>query len=130
MVHPINPIVAPATVNPALPGLQRPAPPPEPALRVSTVSGVARQHSATSSPLAGDAGKPTPVDRVLDELNSGMQAWATDMRFEIDPDTRRLVVSVIDKSSGETLRTMPTEAVLRIAKMIVKLQGLGVDTRA
>lgn len=78
-----------------------------------------RQHHGESS-----------LERMLEQINDSMQAWSTGMRFDIDEEAERVVVSIIDTESGETLRTVPTEAVLRIAKMIVQLQGGGVDTQA
>jgi flagellar protein FlaG len=58
-----------------------------------------------------------------------MKAWATGMRFDMDPEAQRVVVSIIDSETGEVLRTVPTDAVIRVAKMIVQLQGRSVDTR-
>jgi flagellar protein FlaG len=52
------------------------------------------------------------------------------MRFDIDEDAQRVVVSIVDSATGEVLRTVPTDAVLRVAKMIVQLQGKSIDTRA
>jgi flagellar protein FlaG len=40
------------------------------------------------------------------------------------------VVSIVDSSTGKVLRTIPSEAVLQVAKMIAKFQGSGVDTQA
>lgn len=72
----------------------------------------------------------TPLDKTLEQLNDSMQAWATGMRFDVDEDAQRIVVSIVDSNSGEVLRTVPSEAVIRIAKMIVQLQGSAIDTRA
>lgn len=72
----------------------------------------------------------TPLDKTLEQLNDSMQAWATGMRFDVDEDAQRIVVSIVDSASGEVLRTVPSEAVIRIAKMIVQLQGSAIDTRA
>ena len=59
-----------------------------------------------------------------------MQAWSTGMRFDVDDDAQRVVVSIIDSATGEVLRTVPSDAVIRVAKMIVQLQGKGIDTQA
>lgn len=70
------------------------------------------------------------LERMLSQINDNMKAWSTGLRFDIDEEVERVVVSIIDNDSGEVLRTVPTEAVLRVAKMIVQLQGGGVDTQA
>src|SRR5690606_27072282 len=71
-----------------------------------------------------------PLEKALEEVNSNMKAWSTGMRFDVDEEAQRVVVSIVDNETGDVLRTVPTDAVLRIAKMIVQLQGRSVDTKA
>ncbi|UTM03886.1 flagellar protein FlaG [Alcaligenes sp. NLF5-7] len=52
------------------------------------------------------------------------------MRFDMDEDAQRLVVSIIDSNTGEVLRTVPSEAVIQVARMIVQLQGTMINTQA
>src|SRR5690606_15386197 len=93
--------------------------------------------SPAGTPIArGDTSRgelavqPSPLDKALESVNHSLEAWSTGMRFEMDEDAQRLVVSIIDSTTGEVLRTVPSDAVLRVARMIVQLQGSGVDTRA
>lgn len=80
----------------------------------------------------GDLIEPpkSSLDTALEQLNQNMRAWATGVRFDIDPDTQRLVVSLVDNESGEVIRTVPSEAVLQISKMIAEFQGNGINTKA
>lgn len=71
-----------------------------------------------------------PLDKALDEINEQMKAWSTQLQFEVDPDVHQVVVSVVDAQSGDVIRTIPSEAVLKIAKMIVNMQGNGIKTSA
>lgn len=70
------------------------------------------------------------LDSALEQLNDNLEAWATGMRFDIDPDTQKLVVSLVDNESGDVIRSVPSEAVLRISKMIAQFQGNGINTKA
>lgn len=70
------------------------------------------------------------LDQVLDDLNNSMNAWSTGIRFSIDDEAQRLVVSIVDNHTGEVLRTVPSDAVIQIAKMIVQLQGQTVNVQA
>ncbi|HRO20873.1 MAG TPA: flagellar protein FlaG [Alcaligenes phenolicus] len=70
------------------------------------------------------------LDESLENLNASMEAWATGMRFDMDEDAQRLVVSIIDSNTGEVLRTVPSEAVIQVARMIVQLQGTMINTQA
>lgn len=98
--------------------------------QVNPSDGGQKPGTATTGQQHGQTEGETPIDKTLEQLNQSMQAWATGMRFDIDDDAQRIVVSIIDSNSGEVLRTVPSEAVLRVAKMIVQLQGKAVDTRA
>ncbi|HLS17395.1 MAG TPA: flagellar protein FlaG [Paenalcaligenes sp.] len=82
-----------------------------------------------NGPLSSNSA-PNSIEKTLEQLNEKMRPWATGMQFELDPDLERLVVSIIDKDSGEVLRTIPSETLLQVAKMITSFQGHGIDTSA
>jgi len=126
MAIPPLPALAQAAV-PALPV----APPQPPAVPPagSSAGGSAAGDAADRREPAQDPA-PGGLDKALREVNQSMEAWSTSLHFEVDPDAQRLVVSVLDARTGEVLRTIPSEAVIRVAKMIVNLQGRGVATRA
>ena len=69
------------------------------------------------------------LDDTLEELNQRMQAWSTGLKFSMDEDAQRLVVSIVDTATGDVIRTVPSDAVLKVAKMIVQMQGQMVDTK-
>lgn len=69
-------------------------------------------------------------DNALEQINSSLQAWSTGIRFKMDDEAQRLVVSIINNETGEVLRKVPSDAVIQIAKMIVQLQGNAVDVKA
>jgi len=73
---------------------------------------------------------PGSIEGALAELNKKMRPWATGLRFDVDPDLDRLVISIIDNENGEVLRSIPSEVLLQVAKMITSFQGQGVDTQA
>ncbi|HLR78925.1 MAG TPA: flagellar protein FlaG [Burkholderiaceae bacterium] len=93
-------------------------------------SGAHMAGTATSGQQGNNPDAHPSLDKTLEQLNESMQAWATGMRFDVDEEAQRIVVSIVDSSTGEVLRTVPSEAVLRVAKMIVQLQGSSIDTRA
>lgn len=70
------------------------------------------------------------LDTAIESLNNNLQAWATGLRFDVDPDTQRLVVSLVDSETGDVIRAVPSEAVLQISKMITQFQGNGINTKA
>jgi len=88
--------------------------------------------NATSQPARAQPPQPAAqtLEKALDDINRQMKAWSTQLQFEIDPDIHRVVVSIVDSESGDVMRTIPSDAVLRVARMIVKLQGNAVETSA
>ncbi|MDS1141148.1 flagellar protein FlaG [Pusillimonas sp. SM2304] len=133
MVNPITPGAAAATYG--LPSSQpeRPVSLPEPAVQVTAASEATDSGNATGGTLNRQDGQQpdgsAPLEKALEMLNSNLKAWSTGMRFDVDPEAQRVVVSIIDNETGDVLRTVPSDAVIRVAKMIVQLQGKSVDTR-
>jgi len=125
-ISPLNPAAHAALPVPAV----APAPAPEPAVSVTPAAASAGQGDTGSATSQGRQAGQLPVEKALEEINRSMQAWSTSLRFEVDPDVKRVVVSIVDKETGEVLRTIPNEVVLRVAKMLVNLQGQAVATSA
>ncbi|SOE49584.1 putative flagellar protein [plant metagenome] len=133
-IPPVTPAVASVQAAPILPdsALQLPS---------TTVAAVgdAQKSSAGDTATSNQGQNPAnagadnttqTLEGAIEELNRGMQAWSTQLQFEVDPDIQRLVVSVLDAETGDTIRTIPSEAVLRMAKIIVSLQGQIVNAQA
>lgn len=53
-----------------------------------------------------------------------------DIQFSLDEDLSRMVVKVIDKSTKDVIRQIPSEEMLEIAKALERLQGLLVKEQA
>ncbi|SSW73153.1 flagellar protein FlaG [Achromobacter agilis] len=102
----------------------------DPAISV-TPAAAATNSGASDSATSGQAdSQKLPLDKALEEINDQMKAWSTQLQFEIDPDVHQVVVSIVDAESGDVVRTIPSETVLKIAKMIVNMQGNGIKTSA
>jgi len=99
----------------------------EPVASVGRAGTAPQQHRADTAALGQFRQEP---GEAIAEINASLTAWSTNLRFDVDPDLNRLVVSVIDPDSGEVLRTIPNEVVMRIAKFAAGLQGKLVDTAA
>lgn len=99
---------------------------------VQASNETANTNTSTSHQFAKqqNLGTESSIDRTLEQINESMRAWSTGIRFSMDEDAGRLVISIVDSSTDEIIRTVPSDAVLRIAKMIVKLQGAAVNTKA
>jgi flagellar protein FlaG len=123
----VSPIL-PAAAAAALPTPTPPAPA-EAVVTVAATTGSAKGASTDSATSEQQKdGSQASVDKALKEINDQMAAWSTQLQFSIDPDLHRVVVSIVDSKTGKTISTIPSEAMLRIAKMITKLEGKSIQT--
>jgi flagellar protein FlaG len=51
------------------------------------------------------------------------------LKIEIDPDTDRIVVKILDDQSGELIRQIPSQEMVEIAKRLDAMQGIFVTKR-
>lgn len=90
-----------------------------PAAAVETVEAVKAKEAAPSK---------KDVEEAVAKLNQSVQARAQSLEFTIDDDSNRMIVKVIDQSTKEVLRQIPTPEALQIAKSIdARTGGLLVD---
>lgn len=66
------------------------------------------------------------VNRAVSKLNQSPQAKSQGLEFSIDTDSKRTVVKVIDQSTKEVLRQIPTPEALEIAKAMEAKSTMGV----
>ncbi|MET0266411.1 MAG: flagellar protein FlaG [Duganella sp.] len=66
------------------------------------------------------------VNRAVSELNKSPQAKSQGLEFSVDTDSKRTVVKVIDQSTKEVLRQIPTPEALEIAKAMEAKSTKGV----
>lgn len=76
--------------------------------------------SAAASQKAPDR---EAVERALQEVKKAVDPMARNLQFSIDEDTGRTVVRVVDTSTKEVIRQIPSEEVLAIAKALNKGDG-------
>ena len=60
-----------------------------------------------------------------EEVNASLESRSVGLHFEVDKDLDKVIVKVVDRESGEVIRQIPTEEVVRIAKVLQgKVPGL------
>jgi flagellar protein FlaG len=79
-------------------------------------------------PDAADAAAaPAPsreaVAKAVEQVNAHLDAQNRAIEFTIDPDTKAVVVKLIDKQDNQVLRQVPSQEMLEIAKALDQLQG-------
>jgi len=64
------------------------------------------------------------LDEALKSANEAVRQMATNISFEKDDSTGRMVVKVIDAETQKVLRQMPSEEMLSLAKAMDRMRGL------
>ena len=67
------------------------------------------------------------VKAAVKTLNIAMRKAPTSLQFSVDSASHRFVVNVTNKDTGELVRTVPGEAVLRFAENLESLKGVLFD---
>ena len=62
------------------------------------------------------------LDEAVKKVSDFLSAQNRDLLFNIDEQTQRTVVTVKDSSSGEVIRQIPSEEILKLADRIQELQ--------
>ena len=86
-------------------------------------------HEARRAAEAAEA-EPSALEQAVSNINASLAERSVGVRFEVDADTERMVVKVVDRTSGELIRQMPSEAVLRLAKVLGHAAGVLVSESA
>jgi flagellar protein FlaG len=76
---------------------------------------------------------PVDAQRVAEatrKVEALFQTVRRSLQFKDDPTSGRMVVSVIDAESGEVIRQIPPEQMLRMAANLEQLNGLLLGERA
>ena len=67
------------------------------------------------------------LDEIVSHLNVKMEMRDKSLNFSVDEVSNRVMVTVTDKVSGEVVRQVPSEAILKVAHNIEALKGVLFD---
>jgi flagellar protein FlaG len=62
------------------------------------------------------------LDSALSEVSDFVQAQNRDLNFSFDEKSQRSIIQVTDKESGDLIRQIPSEEILKLAERIDKLR--------
>lgn len=67
--------------------------------------------------------QPAETEQAISEVGEFLQTLNRHLSFSVDDTSDRTIVSVVDQSSGDVIRQIPSEEILRIAEKIKDLQN-------
>ena len=72
----------------------------------------------------------TELEEAVKRLSEAIDQTPTATKITVDKELDRFIVQVTDKQTGEVVREIPGEAILKIARNIENLKGLLYDNKA
>jgi flagellar protein FlaG len=76
--------------------------------------------TSKSKPADGDKPSHEDVSAAVKKMNDAMLGSSQSLQFSIDEDSKDIVVKVIDQSTKEVVRQIPSKEALQIAKSLDK----------
>ena len=67
------------------------------------------------------------LERTIESLNVDLELSETNLNFRVDKISDRVLVAVVNEDTGETVRQVPAEAILKVAHNIEALKGILFD---
>ena len=67
------------------------------------------------------------IDRIrekVEELEAALPKTSNALMFQVDEVLNRPIITVVDKNSGEIVRTLPSDEVLRVVHNMDKMKGI------
>lgn len=71
--------------------------------------------------------KPAEVEAIASEVQIYLKRLNTELRFEVDSDSKEVVVKIVDPENDEVIRQIPSEELLAIRKRMKDLVGVLYD---
>lgn len=68
--------------------------------------------------------KAKELDEAVNKANQFFEQVSRELRFQHSKSTEQLVVQIVDPKSGEVIRQLPSEEMLKISKELERITGL------
>ncbi|MEW6445837.1 MAG: flagellar protein FlaG [Pseudomonadota bacterium] len=96
-------------------------------------SGV-REVNGSAPGAEPQVGTPEEIQQAVDDVKELIQTVRRDLNLNIDEDSGRLVIKVIDRDSEEVVRQIPSEEILsfiqKLSKLIESREGVLIQEKA
>ena len=119
----VNPAASAAVAVQAQPA----APPPAQTAVSSAVTPVEKAPAVKAEPLVDPAELRANLEAAIEKLNQQVERNGRGLNFAIDEKLNRPIITVRSTATGEIVRTIPNEVVIKVAHNIEDIKGLLMD---
>ena len=90
----------------------------------------AQSAQTTSATDSTTKPKPEELDQAIKAVNEFVKPFNNALNFSVDQESKTTVVKVIDQSTKEVIRQIPSEEMLALAKALDTMKGLLIQQKA
>lgn len=101
----------------------------EPSSAVERKPRARKDNSEKQSPSQASADR-AEIDRAAAKVNEVLSLADPQLKIEVDRETERVIVKVLEQKSGEVIRQIPPEELLELEKYLSSPKGLLVQEQA
>ena len=99
--------------------------------RATAVDNLPAQSTQTTSATDSTTKpKPEELDQAVKAVNEFVKPFNNALNFSVDQESKTTVVKVIDQSTKEVIRQIPSEEMLALAKALDTMKGLLIQQKA
>lgn len=120
-----NPAVSAATAVQAQPA----APPPASAPVPQAVAPIQGAPASKAEPLVDPQEMRANLEAAIAKLNQQVERNGRGLNFAIDEKLNRTIITVRSTATGEVVRTIPDDVVIKVAHNIESIKGLLMDQK-
>lgn len=70
------------------------------------------------------------LSQAVDDINKSVQFLANGLVFSVDENSKRQIVTMVDRHTNEVIRQFPTEQALQLAKVLDQVLGKLLNEKA
>ena len=123
LINPAGSVAAAAQAPPVASPVASPVAPAEPV----SVAPVEKVPPVRAEPLVDPQEMRANLEAAIEKLNEQVERNGRGLNFTIDEKLNRPVITVRSTATGEVVRTIPNEVVLKVAHNIEEIKGLLMD---
>lgn len=89
-----------------------------------TSSNRDREVSQPRQSLQKEKPSAEEIQKDLDAMNSHLESMNMSIQFNVDKGSKDIVIKIVDRNSGEVIRQIPSDEVLRLREHMTEMAGL------
>ena len=125
----LNPVVRNTETSAGVAAQAVPTPVAAPAQTTAPVQPVVARQSAQSAQATPEPSQ-ADVKAAVEKVQQAVQSMASSLKFSVDQETGKSIVTLTDTETGETIRQMPSKEMIELARNIDRIQGMLLKQKA